>query len=73
MENQTQMLYTLTQISEILNVPVSWLYERSRHDALPGLVRLGKYVRINEEGLRELMSANNQPDDQQGDDTGGVR
>ena len=73
MENQTQMLYTLTQISEILNVPVSWLYERSRHDALPGLVRLGKYVRINEEGLRELMSAKNQPDDQQGDDTGGVR
>ena len=73
MKNQTQMLYTLTQISEILNVPVSWLYERSRHDALPGLVRLSKYVRINEEGLHELMRAKNQPDDQQGDDTGGVR
>ena len=73
MEKQNLRLYTLIEISEILNVPVSWLYERSRHDALPGLVRLGKYVRINEEGLRELMRAKNQPDDQQGDDTGGVR
>ena len=70
MEKQNLRLYTLIEISEILNVPVSWLYERSRHDALPGLVRLGKYVRINEEGLRELMKTKQGNDENL--DTGGV-
>jgi predicted DNA-binding transcriptional regulator AlpA len=40
-------LLTLPQLSSETQIPLSWLYERSRRDALPGMVRLGKYVRID--------------------------
>jgi predicted DNA-binding transcriptional regulator AlpA len=55
MESHTERLFSLTETAELLNIPVSWLYERSRRNALPGMVRLGKYVRIREDGIQELM------------------
>jgi len=31
-----------------LRGPVSFVYERTRFNAMPGMVRIGKYVRISE-------------------------
>ena len=39
---------TIKQLAERWKVPLSWLYERSRHDALPGQIRLGRYLRFSE-------------------------
>ena len=50
-----ERLYDLTEAAKILGIPLSWLYERSRRNALPGQVRLGRYVRVNEAGLRAMM------------------
>jgi len=43
-------LLTADQIAEILNVPKSWIYERTRQGqgAIP-FIRLGSYVRFNQE------------------------
>ena len=43
----TKKWATIPQIAQEAQIPTSWLYERSRHDALPGQRRLGKYIRIN--------------------------
>ena len=47
---------TLREISRGWQIPLSWLYARSRKDALPGLRRLGRHIRIDvrefEEGVR---------------------
>ena len=40
-------LATIPQIAEATQLSVSWLYERSRRDELPGMVRLGKYIRVD--------------------------
>lgn len=48
-------LWTLPEVAERLKIPVSWLYDRSRRSALPGLVSLGKYRRMTEEGVRALI------------------
>ena len=43
----------LTELSEILQVPMSWLYERSRRNAIPGQRRLGAHIRIDLEEFRK--------------------
>jgi excisionase family DNA binding protein len=45
-----QSLLTIEEVAELLNVPVSWVYERTRRrssDRIPGF-RLGKYWRFRE-------------------------
>jgi len=42
-----QTLLSLRQLAQEANIPLSWLYDRSRRDALPGQYRVGKYVRVN--------------------------
>ena len=42
-------LITIPDLAREADLPVSWLYERSRFNALPGQRRLGKYVRIDRE------------------------
>lgn len=39
-------LLTAGEVAEMLNVPVSWVYERSREGAMPH-VPLGRYVRFD--------------------------
>jgi len=39
-------LVNIKELAQIMNVPVSWLYGRTRIDALP-CVRFGKYIRFN--------------------------
>jgi excisionase family DNA binding protein len=47
-------LLSVEEVAELLQVPVSWVYERTRRrgrDRLPGF-RLGKYWRFDEAELR---------------------
>jgi excisionase family DNA binding protein len=49
--SQTQLptdseFLTVEQAANLLQVPVSWIYRQTRRNALPGMRRIGKYVRI---------------------------
>ena len=57
-EEPTKKTYTtLPQLATQADIPLSWLYERSRRDALPGLRRIGKYVRIDAAEFFEAVEA----------------
>jgi len=47
---QTDNLITVKELAKKINVPVSWIYQRTRlgAKAIPH-VRIGKYVRFNAE------------------------
>lgn len=48
---QTEGLLTVKEVAELLRVPVSWVYDRTRKrsiDRLPG-IRLGKYWRFRQD------------------------
>jgi excisionase family DNA binding protein len=52
-EREDSRLLTIQQVAEILHVPVSWVYGRTRErssERLPG-IRLGKYWRFREEEI----------------------
>ena len=38
---------TIPELATILQVKTSYLYEHSRHDAIAGMFRVGKFVRIH--------------------------
>jgi excisionase family DNA binding protein len=47
---QTERLLNIAEVAQLLNVPVSWVYGRTRRrtlDRIPGF-RLGKYWRFRE-------------------------
>lgn len=51
--SQTGGLLTVKEVATLLQVPVSWVYDRTRKrsiDRLPG-IRLGKYWRFREEDV----------------------
>jgi excisionase family DNA binding protein len=45
---QTEGLITVSELAKKLNVPISWIYQRTRlgQKAIPH-VKMGKYVRFN--------------------------
>jgi len=45
-EDSARKLIDVQEMARILNVPVSWLYERTRVGTIP-CVRIGKYVRFD--------------------------
>jgi excisionase family DNA binding protein len=50
-------LLTVKEVAEILRVPVSWVYDRTRKrslDRLPG-IRLGKYWRFRQDDIVEWL------------------
>jgi excisionase family DNA binding protein len=49
-------LFTIQEAADVLRIPISWLYERTRRNAIP-CRRLGKYVRFTEEDLANIISA----------------
>jgi len=57
-------LLTVKQAAQRLQVPVSWVYERTRHDAMPGLVRIGKYVRVRESVLLDFIESGGESNEQ---------
>ena len=38
---------TIREWARVVNVKVSYAYEASRHNRIPGMFRVGKFVRIN--------------------------
>lgn len=54
MDEIQEKLAKLQQIADESQLPISWFYERSRRNALPGLRRFGKHCRIDR---REFFSA----------------
>jgi excisionase family DNA binding protein len=51
-----KLLYDVTEAAQRLGVKPSWLYERTRRNALP-CRRLGKYVRFSEADLLDIMES----------------
>lgn len=49
-------LFTIEEAAEVLRIPISWLYERTRRNAIP-CRRLGKYVRFTHNDLMEIISS----------------
>jgi excisionase family DNA binding protein len=50
-------LITISELSQKLKVPVSWLYSRIRErgtETIP-VVRVGKYLRFNYENVRQWL------------------
>jgi hypothetical protein len=54
MDPTQQQLATLRQIADESQIRISWLYQRSRRNALPGLRRLGRHCRVDR---REFFAA----------------
>ena len=50
-------LLTVEEVAEILQVPTSWVYERTRRRGLERLphVKLGKYLRFEERAVRDFL------------------
>lgn len=40
-------LATLRELSAKWDLRMSWLYERSRRNDLPGMLRLGRHIRVD--------------------------
>jgi excisionase family DNA binding protein len=58
-------LLTPKEAAEKLQVPLSWVYEKTRFDAMPGQVRIGKYVRIRESALQKFIESGGEKSDQE--------
>lgn len=51
---------TIPEAAHLLRVPVSWVYSRTKLNALAGLRRVGKYCRINRRELLEWIERQGQ-------------
>ncbi len=49
-------LIDVRELAQILNVPISWLYERTRKGTIPS-IRVGKYVRFNPQEVLAFFRA----------------
>jgi len=56
--NTSKRLINVKELAEILNVPVSWIYQRTRlgTEALPH-IRIGKYVRFDVDQVLAFLQA----------------
>lgn len=50
--NTIKKLLTVEELAEQLNVPLSWVYTRTRLKQIP-FVKLGRYVRFDPEKINE--------------------
>jgi excisionase family DNA binding protein len=51
---EPKLLYTVQEAAARLGLPATWLYERTRKDAIP-CRRFGKYVRFTEGDLQVII------------------
>jgi excisionase family DNA binding protein len=54
--NMSRMFLTVDEAAERLGVTRSWIYERTRRNALPHR-KLGKFVRFTEQDLQAIAEA----------------
>ena len=47
-------LLTVDELAEMLQVPKSWIYDRTRDDRIP-CVRMGKYVRFEQTAIENWL------------------
>ena len=54
----TDKLLTVAEVAEILSVPVSWVYDRTRARGLQRIphVKLGKYLRFDASEIRNWIA-----------------
>jgi excisionase family DNA binding protein len=52
-------LKTVKEVAEMLNVPVSWVYEQTRKEGKRQLphMKLGKYLRFDESAVKDWIGA----------------
>jgi excisionase family DNA binding protein len=55
-EDHLQQLFTVGEASAHLSVARSWLYERTRKNAIPHH-RFGKYIRFTKSDLERIIAA----------------
>jgi excisionase family DNA binding protein len=58
-DNESEKLLTIQQVADLLHVPVSWVYGRTRKrslERLPG-IRLGKYWRFRQEEIHAWVES----------------
>lgn len=53
-EMNSEYLSTPVEVAELLRVPVTWIYAHQRE--LPGLLRLGRYVRFRRAAIEQFLS-----------------
>jgi excisionase family DNA binding protein len=55
--NLQDALLTVAEVAELLRVPVSWVYERTRRRGLERIphLKLGKYLRFHASEVREWL------------------
>ena len=53
--NLESRLYTVSQASKILGLPTTWIYQRTRNDAIP-FHKLGKYIRFTIFDLEAILT-----------------
>ncbi len=53
-------LFTIPEAAEAVRIPISWLYERTRRNAIP-CRRIGKHVRFTQQNLIEVIASSEQP------------
>ena len=54
-------LLSVSELSEKFNLPVSWIYSRTRINKIPHY-KIGKYVRFNETEVWEWLKRKNEAD-----------
>ena len=54
-------LLSVRELSEKFNLPVSWIYSRTRINEIPHY-KIGKYVRFNESEVWEWLKKQNEAD-----------
>lgn len=57
-EMEQRKLVAVKEMAEILNVPVSWIYQRTRLGGIPH-IKVGKYVRFHPEEVLESLKKQN--------------
>jgi excisionase family DNA binding protein len=64
MQKQNKELLTVTELSNKLKVPVSWLYSRTRErgEGTIPKIRVGKYVRFDEAAVLEWLKGKQDAD-----------
>jgi len=50
----TDQLYTVAQVAKVLHLPTTWIYERTRKNAIP-YHKFGKYIRFTTSDLAEIL------------------
>lgn len=56
--NNSDVLWTAKELAKYLAVPISWVYERSRFNEIPGLIRLSpRNLRFKPEAVRDWVAA----------------